>query len=86
MGRRPSADLNPAERAPFKAPVRLPRSSTKVPDDGGFFNSSSLLDAQSERAMGVRLCSQAQAHDKGEVGARPRAYEVEWSHAMETPK
>jgi hypothetical protein len=35
--------------------------------------------------MGVRLCSQAQAHDKGEVGARPRAYEIEWSHAMETP-
>jgi hypothetical protein len=35
--------------------------------------------------MGVRLCSQAQAHDKGEVGARPCAYEIEWFHAMETP-
>jgi hypothetical protein len=35
--------------------------------------------------MRVRLCPQAQAHDKGEVGARPRAYEIEWSHAMETP-
>lgn len=34
--------------------------------------------------MRVRLCSQAQANDKGEVGARPLADEIERFHTTET--